>query len=400
MIDQRRLFRLVDMIVAIFVIGLLWGLVMCVGSGRESGRRAQCQNNMRNVCLALIGFQHAKNAFPNSGTFDDDPADHEGDPRNSTIYRALVAPSTFANDPSPLRHSWVVDLLPYLDQANVHNGWDRDKSYLDQSTSAVKSNSTFAPTRLSILRCPNDPTLVPDGGNLSYVVNGGFSRWYAIPVGWEGSNVDGKSANGGVLRWTPAGSPWQDSLQLGRKLGVMFPGTRQGDQPWDVKTTPKDLTDGASTTLLVGENTLVGVSKGTKYSGGLPTNWACPLPNFTTFLGSDNVCRSHGSATDCLAGQLAPTPDKKAGAGWNRANDRQSSERINGGSTLTIEGSFPYINSGHPGGANFVFCDGAVRFISETIDGTVYAELVTPAGSTLPTAIRQPARVMNPQDEW
>jgi len=36
-----------------------------------------------------------------------------------------------------------------------------------------------------------------------------------------------------------------------------------------------------------------------------------------------------------------------------------------------------------------VFCDGATRFISATIDGTVYAKIITPAGSKLPTEYRQ-----------
>ncbi len=294
-----------------------------------------------------------------------------------------------------------MDILPYIDNQDLYNEWSQRKSYLDRSVrSDHPSNDVIATTSIGILRCPNDLTYQPNAGNLSYVVNGGFSRWYAIPVGWEGSDVDGVSGNVEVLWWTPEGRPWQDSLQLGRKLGVIFPGTIQGNQPWDVKTTPRDLVDGAGMTLLVGENTLVGASKGTKYSGGLPTNCrACPLPNFTTFLGSDDVCRSPSSATDCLAGQLAPTADGKIGPGWKRANDRKSVERINGGSKLTVEGSFPFINSNHPGGANFAFCDGSVRYITETINGAVYAELITPAGSTLPSKLRQPVRVFDPSVE-
>ena len=51
---------------------------------------------------------------------------------------------------------------------------------------------------------------------------------------------------------------------------------------------------------------------------------------------------------------------------------------------LTLKGSFPYVTSGHPTGANFGFCDGAVRFLTSTIDGTVYSKIITPAGSKLP----------------
>ncbi len=43
----------------------------------------------------------------------------------------------------------------------------------------------------------------------------------------------------------------------------------------------------------------------------------------------------------------------------------------------------------HRGGSYFTFCDGAVRFLSESIDGTVYAKLITPAGGRLPRAMTQ-----------
>ena len=199
-----------------------------------------------------------------------------------------------------------------------------------------------------------------------------------------GEPVDGKAMNGGVLQWTPPGKTWQDYQAIGKQLGVMFLGTQSGDQPWDIATTPADITDGMSTTLLVAENTLAGSSPGTPYSGHWETNWACPLPNFAMFLGSDDVCRTARSAGDCLGGQLAPGPEGATGKGWARANQAGTFENINFGQSLTVEGSFPFANSAHPRGANFVFCDGAVRFLSSTMDGFVYAELITPGGSRLP----------------
>jgi prepilin-type processing-associated H-X9-DG protein len=72
-------------------------------------------------------------------------------------------------------------------------------------------------------------------------------------------------------------------------------------------------------------------------------------------------------------------------------NQKGTFENINFGQWLTVEGSFPFASSGHPGGANFVFCDGAVRFLSSSINGKTYAEIVTPAGRYLPLEIRQGA---------
>ncbi len=77
------------------------------------------------------------------------------------------------------------------------------------------------------------------------------------------------------------------------------------------------------------------------------------------------------------------------GPGWSLSNRVGTYENINFGQNLTIKGSFPFSNSAHPGGCNMVFCDGAVRFSRATIDGTVYAKIITPAGSKLPIYAKQ-----------
>jgi prepilin-type processing-associated H-X9-DG protein len=383
----RKGLKLIEVMLIVAVIAVVAACsVAAVRVSREAGRRLQCQNNMKVLSLGLLGFANSKNRFPNSGTFYDDPEVHGGDPKKSSIYRAIVDPASFAQNPTVLRHSWVLECTPYVDNDGLYNAWDRDKSYHD--TSALPggpSNVMIATTEIGILRCPDDSTIQPNQGNLSYVVNGGFARWYPIPVSWKGSDQEQQSWNGDVLNWAPEGQ----RLFVGKKLGVMFPGTHTGDQPWDMSTGPADITDGAAETLLIGENTLVGVSRWNRYSGGLHTNWACPLPNFTTFLGSDDVCQSKTSETDCLAGQLKPTPKGETGQGWSWANHQGSFERVSYGQKFTTEGSFPFANSGHPGGNNFCYCDGSVRFLSTTIDGSVYARLITPAGSALPAQIRQ-----------
>jgi len=384
---------IIDLIAIVFVIALfLTILVSFVQSPRVTTRRTQCANNMRNIGLALVNYQMSKNRFPNAGTFQDDPAVHQGDPYRSNVYRAITDPGTWAGESDFWLRSWVVDVLPDLDAQDMYNAWDKGGTYLSRTSTGSDgsmNNHAIAGTSVGILRCPDDYTAQPDQGNLSYVVNGGFARWHVVPVGWSGSRVDGKATNGDILQWVPPGGTWKDTQAVSRKLGVMFLGTQTGDQPWDIATTPADITDGMSTTLLVAENTLAGYSPGTPYSGGWETNWACPLPNFAMFLGSDDVCRTARSAGDCLGGQLAPGPNRATGKGWARANQAGTFENMNFGQDLTIEGSFPFANSAHPGGANFVFCDGAVRFISSTIDGSVYAELITPSGSRLPPGFRQ-----------
>src|SRR5262249_33403130 len=79
------------------------------------------------------------------------------------------------------------------------------------------------------------------------------------------------------------------------------------------------------------------------------------------------------------------------GQSWLDANrpDSNNSERINGGLTLDVEASSPFPNSLHPGGVNVFFCDGSARFVRDTINGIVWAKLITPAGNQLDPRFRQ-----------
>jgi prepilin-type processing-associated H-X9-DG protein len=377
---------LIEMMVVVFIVAVAIGLSLpFLNQNTGCSRRAQCQNNLRQLGLAMLNFSSSRNVFPNAGTIYDDPSIHGGDPAISNIYRAIVDPDSFDDRNHPLLSNWIIEILPYLDQQDLANAWDTSRPFdWDQPQVAGQPpNGVISRTGIGILRCPNDPTTVQGQGNLSYAVNGGFARWYPIPVSWSGGAKDGTSRNGDVLRLSPD-HDWKQNMAIGKTLGVMFLGTQTGDQPWDMKTTLSDITDGASNTLLIGENTLVGYSQDSPYAGGLETNWACPLPNFVLFLGSDDICRSGRSPTDCRGGQLQRLKDGRDGPGWVRANQRGTFEEINYGQNLSLEGSFPFANSGHPGGANFVFCDGATRFLSSTIDGTVYAKIITPAGNKLP----------------
>jgi prepilin-type processing-associated H-X9-DG protein len=132
--------------------------------------------------------------------------------------------------------------------------------------------------------------------------------------------------------------------------------------------TADSVLDGLSQTFMLAENVRAGVDPLQQY-----TNWANTDPHRTSFYFSSAVCKS----LKCSQGNM------------NYALANGTSQGIN--ASLTEPEGSPWPSSFHAAdGANFVFADGHLRFVSVEIDGAVYAALFSPQGQKLvATALRQ-----------
>jgi len=276
---RRKAFTLIELLVVISIIGILVGLLLpAVNAAREAGRRTQCQNNMRQLGLALLNFSSSKNAFPNAGTYLE--TDTTG--AVSNIALSLSAPS--GPDASGTgkaintwMYNWVVDILPYLDQNDIASAWDRSNPFWT-TTSTISSqapNAQLSNTALGVLRCPDDTSAQPNQGNLSYVVNGGFTFFPASGASFTAGNQSATPPTGPsttTVDWTSSVSSAQG---VGQRLGVFFLGSSVGGKSWDYRTAPSGISDGASNTLMLTENTLAGYDNtGNTLAGGtVTTNW-------------------------------------------------------------------------------------------------------------------------------
>ena len=399
---RRSAFTLIELLVVIAIIGVLVGLLLpAIGSAREAGRQAQCMNNQRQVGLGLLGYFNAKNSFPNSVTWGEPTAgatpvaiNYETNSLNTsgTSYDAagsgLAAGLTY--DVGPL-YTWVVDILPYIDSQTLYNDYNRNQVYFS-TAGTTTNNFTIGNTDIGILSCPDDDTVIQQAGNLSYVVNSGFNRWWYSTNGWNGQGSP--AATGNSIQF---GANLQSHWNNAKRTGVFWPGSKAGNKTWDHKTSVSAITDGTSTTVMVSENNLAGASQNSVYSGGTGTftNWATGHPNFVAFMASDDICNNGDGSTMCTtSGRLQPymntTTNKFVdGPGWALANLLATKENINGGRISPTEGGFPFPNSLHPGVVVCVMCDGSTKKIRSEIDGTVWAKVMTPAGESLDVSFKQ-----------
>lgn len=189
------------MVVAI--IGVLIGLLLpAVQAARESARRSSCTNNLKQIGLAIYSFHDSRQALPLGSNL----------------------PTTFQSN--AYGHGFVVFILPFLEEQALYDGFDLTKKY---DASPNKENSLSG--TVTALLCPSWEA------RLSTPCELGTAATTTHYVGIMGPN----DTTNGYARDNAA-----DNSAYGR---VTIQGVLLRDRPVSLK----DITDGLSQTLIVGE---------------------------------------------------------------------------------------------------------------------------------------------------
>lgn len=286
--SRRRGFTLIELLVVIAIIAVLIALLLpAVQQAREAARRTQCKNNLKQIGLALHNYHDAHNQFPPSMIFQTGQLTARGN-------RAQRANGW----------AWTSFILPFVDQAPLYQ-------QLDFNTSLVTAaNQIPIASKLQIAVCPSVPPI-------NYCVVGAIKT-----PGILATNYVGNSGSYSL-------SAYYNSSDA-RRNGVFVE---------DAKIGIRDILDGTSNTIAVGE---------------------------TVFWGNGDTANTFYWDPSWFGRVQAATPTSDC----PECITRNGSNRMNPpsiASAVVLRNAF---SSKHIGGAQFLLTDGSVRFINESINTT------------------------------
>jgi prepilin-type N-terminal cleavage/methylation domain-containing protein/prepilin-type processing-associated H-X9-DG protein len=348
--SKNAAFTLVELLVVIAIMGILVALLLpAIQAAREAARRIQCTNNLKQLGLAVLNYESAQKGLP---------------PGYISNSLAVPVPATrdAATWDAPPGWGWTAFLLPHLEQAGISQQADMEMPlWHPRHTELIR-------TSIAVLLCPTDsgerePFLVTDPSGQPLSIEGrqvelGRSNYVAS---------HGQESCWGTCGADPTATVFTN-IYTSETTEVEVKGdvSKVGDGPFyrNSHVRVRDITDGLSNTLFLGEHssklsdkTWVGVVPG-----------ALTLPKFNSPENGDDAAATlvlvHGGPS---GGELDIT-----------------------GSPIIHPVNFPTFHVGqmyseHPGGGNVCFGDGVVRFVSEDVDLMLWAEISSIAEGEAPT---------------
>jgi prepilin-type N-terminal cleavage/methylation domain-containing protein/prepilin-type processing-associated H-X9-DG protein len=312
---SRSGFTLVELLVVIAIIGLLTALLLpAVQSARESGRRLQCTNHLKQIGLACVNHTEVHKHFPTDGWG----------------YSWVGDPDRGFNRRQP--GGWLYNILPYIEEEIL---WQLGTGMPPMSPERMAANSQRVTTIVPVFVCPTrrTPDLWPAGGAIKYAnpVYKAFRSDYAI----NGGDTFTCVYNGVGPPDLPSAdtATWTAEFDYIAKYATGISYTASHVR------IPK-VTDGFTKTYLIGE----------KHLNPLTYLTGSSADSETIFMGSNGDIE-HWTSWSSGGGYLPPKQDTPGDDDW---------------------WSF---GSAHIGAFNMVFCDGSVHAISYEIDPEIHRRL-------------------------
>ncbi len=304
---KSRAFTLVELLVVITIIGILIALLLpAVQAAREAARRVQCCNNLKQVGLALLNYEHDNLTFPTGGM----PTGRGGH-----------------------GHSWWIRILPHIEQDNIHDRFDQ-KSHSTGWLGANPQNTALLRKRsFHYMRCPSSdlrmwvmappvhPTWEQAVMSATYTGIAGAGDHPSTRDRHSSPATDGRISYGGILI-SSTGTP--------------------GTPGYPVTVSAAMISDGMSHTMMVGEQ----------------SDWC------VDDTGQEQDCRSDYRHGFCMG----PSTDDHWDRTYNVTTVlHRVNEKSWMAFGVAQNGPNQAIQSAHSGGAHVLFADGSVHFLSEYI---------------------------------
>ncbi|TWU55901.1 DUF1559 domain-containing protein [Rubripirellula reticaptiva] len=374
----RSGFTLVELLVVIAIIGVLVGLLLpAVQAAREAARRMSCSNNFKQIGLGVHNYHSAFNQLPKqkSGTGLSMGAGNWWDGSSVTSQSQL---------------SWLVGLTPFIEQQALWeqianpNGFElvggakQTRTPPWNAMGPKPETTTYIPamTEVPSFRCPSDPGRgLPSMGRTNYAacLGDSFSKAESGPVNAQ------LVVNSGDAEWSRAG--------------------QRGAFVVHTKMAFRDILDGLSNTIIAGEmNTDLGdrdITTTAAYNKNDPSTGVKAKPS---------VCQTDGSVDPLRPrfwASTTPTFAVDRGADTGRGYRWMSGEHMYTGmmtilppnSTLCYQGDWvgqegivpP--SSRHQGGCHVLMGDGAIKFVTDSIESGSLTTKMVEYGNVAPNPV-------------
>jgi prepilin-type N-terminal cleavage/methylation domain-containing protein/prepilin-type processing-associated H-X9-DG protein len=322
-------FTLIELLVVIAIIAVLIALLLpAVQSAREAARRAQCTNNLKQLALACHNYESGNGTFP--------------------IGRTVQAYISTSGSLQGYFIGWgpFARLLSYADQSAAYNAVN-----ITLGPYQLR-NSTACAYGIGTLWCPSDGTIAG-------------LRFYEVQAGWDGTTIGITYSSYAGMMGTSCPGYNGSSTQLSGENG-MFPdnGVPAFVGPGNASQPPVRIaavTDGLSNTILFGEK-----------AQGKYERVAC---------GPGGGCNFEGKGwwADADFADTTMSSFYPVNPTFPNTYPGTSCDQNQAGSN-----AFPMAASSfHPGGCNFAFADGSVRFVKDTVSSWNF-QSVTQDANCLP----------------